>query len=967
MPSDDGIEPSFVDDLLALETREQQTEFLRKAGLLDADGLDRLLDAADELLGDNPGRAHRLAELSADMAESADAPAIVPRSAYMRVRTYNENGELDKALRMVEIAHDGYAALGLAFNALRTNIGLMVTLLELGRYQEALDAGQVVLDTLDGKRNTDLTPTREQHDLLVASVYQNRGWCLEYMGRYDEALNAYAVAEERYRTLTGLNQRTGEISDNRGAILSHLGRVSEALEAHDTAAHVFYEAGLMLPYAKALSNIGMAHLRIGNYARSLEAFEHARRLFRSLGAPAAQHDILLVNTAEAYLLLNLYSEAIVTYREADSLLQNAGMAHLRAEVLWGTGSALIARLEFQEAEQLLAEAATTFDQAGNVPLLSGVMLEQASLLQTRGDRKAALETASRALKLVSGDEWPVQTVYARLRLADLLLPDTGEAEVHLREARRLADRLSLPQLRYRLDERTGQLRRLQGRDEEAEGLLETAVEEIERLRGTVTQDAMRSSFLRDKTAAFEGLLELHLSRNNDESNRRAFSVAERAKSRSLVDLLTGVVETVSDTSVDFEREIQLRSIQADLNAVYNGLLGGSGDAENEAPLSDLQSRAVELEEEISRLRLQAVASGATTDPFADTKPGDVHEKLSSDVTLVGYHILGEEIIAFINQGDGRIRVSRQLGTVTAARKLLEKLTVQWNRFRAGQEFAGRHMVALERSVRQVLSALYEQLIAPLEPLLMETPGEALGEVVVERLAIVPHGPLHQVPFQALFDGEQYLIDRFEISYAPSATVYALCQERASDHMERALVLGVDDPMIPAATAEARAIVERLPGAQARVGEAATVEALRSEAPGCGTLHLACHGLFRSDNPMFSALRLHDGWLMAADAMSLDLDGALVTLSACESGRSEVYGGDETLGLARAFLGAGAATLVVSLWLVQDETTAEMMGEWYDRLRGGQGRAATLRDAQLEIKRRYPHPYYWAPFVLIGRR
>jgi CHAT domain-containing protein len=181
------------------------------------------------------------------------------------------------------------------------------------------------------------------------------------------------------------------------------------------------------------------------------------------------------------------------------------------------------------------------------------------------------------------------------------------------------------------------------------------------------------------------------------------------------------------------------------------------------------------------------------------------------------------------------------------------------------------------------------------------------------------------------------------------------------------VFGVEDPSIPSAAAEARAVAERLPGAEVRVGEEATIEALRSVASGSGALHLACHGLFRSDNPMFSALKLHDGWLMAADVMSLDLPGALVTLSACESGRGEVIGGDEVLGLTRAFLGAGAATLTVSLWLAQDETTAELMGKYYERLRDGAGPAEALRDAQLELKERYAHPYYWAPFVLIGKR
>lgn len=102
----------------------------------------------------------------------------------------------------------------------------------------------------------------------------------------------------------------------------------------------------------------------------------------------------------------------------------------------------------------------------------------------------------------------------RAALADLSLPDTGEAETHLLAARRLADELALPHLSYRLDERLGRLRRLQGREEEeARGLLENAIEEIERLRGAVAHETMRASFLRDKTAAYEELLRLRLDRD----------------------------------------------------------------------------------------------------------------------------------------------------------------------------------------------------------------------------------------------------------------------------------------------------------------------------------------------------------------------------------------------------------------------------------------------------------------------
>ncbi len=964
MAAENGIEPGFVDDLLALETREQQTELLRESGLLNADGLKSLLDEADRLVVGDPSVAGRLAELGIEVAGVAGTPTVTPYATYILSGSHVMNGDLEEALRLNEAAYDGYIALGMNLEATRTNIGRMHALLELGRYEEALDAGQVVLGALNGESDPSVKPTPQEADTLIASVYGNRGVCFEDMGRYSEALEAYAIAEERFDEL-GMVDRLGEIRNNQGGVLMRLGRGSEALAAQEAAADVLAKSNLPLRYAQAVANIGEIHLQLCNYARSLEDFERARRLLDSTDAVVDKHFVLR-NTADAYMTLNLYSEALATYREAEALLRGTEMAHEQAQALWGMGSALMAHKNFEEAERALEEAAALFEKTSNVPLLSGVMLEKASLREVRGDRTGARLTTQQALDLVSEDDWPVQQVYARLRLADMLLTDTNAAEPHLLIAQRLADRLALPHLRYRTNERLGHLRRLQGRDEEARALLERAVEEIERSRGTVAQDAMRASFLRDKTAAYEDLLHIYLARDDEARVQQAFAIAERAKSRALVDLLSGMSEKESSTDPELDR--RLRELQADLNAVYSGLLGSLDDGEREATLPDLHARAVELEGEIGRLRLQAVADGSPSELFAASMPPDaIHKDLPSGAALLAYHIAGDEILAFVHKS-GKTRVARRLGSVATVQRLLRKLDTQWDRLGAGRKFAERHMPLLERSARQVLAALHAELVAPVELLLEQEAGSLRGEDDhVQKLAVVPHGPLHRVPFHALFDGERYLIERFEISYAPSATVYALCQERDARGLDGALVLGMEDPSIPAAVVEAGTVAGHLPGAEVRVGEEATLSALRDEAPGCGVLHLACHGLFRADNPMFSALKLHDGWLLAADAMTLDLDGALVTLSACESGRSEVVGGDEILGLTRAFLGTGAATLAVSLWLVQDETTAELMGGWYERQRGGERPVVALRAAQLELKKRHPHPYYWAPFVLIGKR
>jgi CHAT domain-containing protein len=114
------------------------------------------------------------------------------------------------------------------------------------------------------------------------------------------------------------------------------------------------------------------------------------------------------------------------------------------------------------------------------------------------------------------------------------------------------------------------------------------------------------------------------------------------------------------------------------------------------------------------------------------------------------------------------------------------------------------------------------------------------------------------------------------------------------------------------------------------------------------------------------LALADGWLTTLDIFNWRLQASLVTLSACQTGRSVVAGGDELLGLMRAFLAAGAASLVASLWAVEDRSTALLMENFYRQLAAGAGKGAALRAAQLSLlDGAYVHPYYWAPFFLVG--
>jgi CHAT domain-containing protein len=155
-------------------------------------------------------------------------------------------------------------------------------------------------------------------------------------------------------------------------------------------------------------------------------------------------------------------------------------------------------------------------------------------------------------------------------------------------------------------------------------------------------------------------------------------------------------------------------------------------------------------------------------------------------------------------------------------------------------------------------------------------------------------------------------------------------------------------------------------------EEATLEALRALSQDYAVIHLAAHAVFRPDEPLFSSLQLHDGWLSTLDMFELELKCSLATLSACETALGMTGAGDELMGLSRALLYAGAPSLVLSLWKVEDRSTAALMSTFYRALCRGTTKAAALRQAQLSLIHNegrsdadFSAPFYWAPFQLIG--
>jgi len=302
----------------------------------------------------------------------------------------------------------------------------------------------------------------------------------------------------------------------------------------------------------------------------------------------------------------------------------------------------------------------------------------------------------------------------------------------------------------------------------------------------------------------------------------------------------------------------------------------------------------------------------------------------------------------------RIHVARNLGSVVDIAERLSAVRFQIDTLRFGASSIRRHLSSLTQKINVHLRQLHDLLIRPLERILEQ-----------RRLIVVPHGNLHYLPFHALHNGDEYLIDRCEVSVAPSAATFQECLQRGTRRLQRALLVGVADEQAPRIVDEIETLKQVFPGATTLIQDAATSEALRRNSAGVDLLHLACHGQFRSDNPLFSALRLADGSFTVRDAYGLKLDNALVTLSACETGANVVAPGDELIGLARGFFSAGARSVLLSLWMVDDETTEQMMVDFYEETMRGSSLSASLRAAQLRMLKERPHPFFWSPFVLVG--
>jgi CHAT domain-containing protein len=554
-------------------------------------------------------------------------------------------------------------------------------------------------------------------------------------------------------------------------------------------------------------------------------------------------------------------------------------------------------------------------------------------------------------------------VLAHLLLARIAL-QAGDLAVAKQEAETVIAKLwrvQTPELRYQAHFLLGEIAAKRGDQAAALTGYQEARKALENLRTRLHTEELKISFVKNRLQVYEALVGLYVNGQAPQiSVDQCFAIMEAAKSRSMLEMIfqSGQSLPMSE-AVQKSPEVQkIRDLREELNWYYHRMemeqLRPEGmSRERLEHLQQLvQSRENELLRALRELPMRDRQSASLEVP-PEFSVAELQAAIPADTALVEYYSAGDRLVAaVVNRENVEIK---PLGGMEQVAHRLQLLRFQLSKFRMDARYTREFEQPLFRATLSHLEALHKELIEPLRPLLN-----------VQHLVFVPHGQLHFLPFHALRNGDVYMGEAYTVSYAPSATLFALCQQRAPGRKHGSLVIGVPDARAPQISDEVQAVAALLPEVELYVGEQATLDVLREKGPEAALLHLATHGIYRQDNPMFSSIRLGDTYLNLYDLYQLRMDAELVTLSGCATGMNFVAAGDELLGLQRGLFYAGASSLLLSLWDVNDRSTAEFMQEFYKGYIRTGDTALSLQAAMRELKREHPHPYYWAPFVLVGK-
>jgi CHAT domain-containing protein len=932
------IERAELATRLVEADEDQRGVFLEGCPAIDAQLAYILKDICLDGWSSDPARSLTASATLRQIAQKLRNPEITALSHWTQGIEALINGDMVGAIATLDRAREGFLALNKPHVAAATEVSKVIALAMLGLYDEAiacaLRAREVFL----------------QHDDLLAAgkIEHNIGNLYFRRDQYVEAEKFHTSARERFITL---NHEKQLATINNCLANTHvvLHKFASASSLYEQAAQQAEHAEAPVTQAEIEGNIGNFALLRGRYDQALDYLERSRRRYEFLGMPH-QSALAEREIADAYLELNLVPEAAEIYARVTSTFATLGLRADEARALASRGRAELLLSNDNEALASLKRARELYQAEGNKVGEALVALTQAQLHHAHGNTEISYRLAVQAeADLTALGAWH-QILLARWLRADIArtLEYTDEARRLFESAANDSIAKGQPQITERCHTGLGLVALKKGETAAAERHFRNAVAVTEELRAPLPSEEFRTAFFGNKLAPYNELVRICLA---DGRLVEALTMVESARSRTLVDSLGGSHENLIEPQDAFEASLltQIGELREELNYLYKQVNqpGNRRLPELQRELHERENKVLEVTRQLHHRRESAAS------PLHTFDVQQLQQQLSESDALIEYTSLGDELLAFVVLRN-RIHVVRNLASIGKITERLAALRFQIDSLRFGARSVRRHLASLTQKINIHLQQLHAQLIRPLEQIVEQ-----------RKLIVVPHGGLHYLPFHALHNGDEYLIERCEVSVAPSAAIFQQCLQRRAQTLNRALLVGVADEQAPRIVDEIQTLKGVFPGATTLIQDAATSGALRRDSAGVDVLHLACHGQFRSDNPLFSALRLADGWFTVRDAYGLKLDNALVTLSACETGANVVAPGDELIGLARGFFSAGARSVLLSLWMVDDETTDRMMVDFYQETRRGHSLSASLRAAQLKMLEERPHPFFWSPFVLVG--
>jgi CHAT domain-containing protein/predicted negative regulator of RcsB-dependent stress response len=848
---------------------------------------------------------------------SAQAPGDMSEAFCIRARgnLYQVRGDLTAAVERYRQAQQLFERAQDSVEAARTAASLVGALAVLGEFQQAFqwaDRARAVFQDLG-------------ENLRLARLEVNVGNLYQRLGRMAEALACYERAIGTLEESSDV-EAAAVVAINRSVALMLLYRFDEAMASFHRARQFCESKGLRLAASQAEYNRAYLLYLLGDYTAALKTMQQAEAEFMVQGDDFFVAQCRL-DRAEILADLNLLDQAERLSRDAEETFRSMNVSGDRARALLLLGRCSLKSGSRERAISNFTEAKQLFESEENQIWGQLAEMERASALTSLEGPTQAIAVAAQASRMFQEHGHPAFAAMADLFAARVSL-DQGEDEAAVRFLDHSAGVLEKTPvwLQYRMELTRGRIHEACGRRTEALDAYVRAAELIEFLRNNLRVDMITVNFLEDKTDLYDRLVALA---GND---REALGFAELGRARGLSDAIRRGDQAKTGTAAT----PAVRQLREELRTDYIHLLRKPASS-SQALLERLAVKESQLMQELTTANIDR--SSDENVPMLERLS---LPHLQPDEVLLEFQLANEGCSVFVVTGTAVQRIQLKISQEEL------RSEVDFIRYQVTKPDRQSHRAALNHH----LSRLYEALIAPVEPLLRQ------------RLIIVPHGWLHALPFQALRAPWGYLLDRYTLSYAPSAAVYALTSAQKAQPVNSCLIVGSADRTLPEAAREIETVSAHLPNAEVILAD--DMPSVREKLKSAAIVHMASHALFRADSPAGAVLMLGSDAVMGSDLSHLELKAQLVTMSACSTARTWIGAANETTGLIRAFLILSVPSMVGSLWDVQDRSTAFLMDNFYAQLRSSSDIAGSLRCAALRTRESFEHPFYWAPFILIGK-